>query len=175
MQDIEAIVKILEAQADMATQRPVKIPFKADDESMVPKGVDMSVIIVSPLKVGTVFRIKSLLAKIPKEDIDAFASNSERSFDPSAPELFEKYATTIFEALVLAIHNKKTDPPAWMREFLQENCTWADVHVILNAVLFRLGNRPFSTSTTTLMKAVGPIEEKEMIAFSTNLQSWKGR
>lgn len=171
----QLIQALLEKQADIVTQGPVHIPFKAEKTDMIPAGKVVERITIHPLKVGTVFRIKSLLASIPSEEMAIITTNEERKFGPESPAIFEKYSDLILDIINISIFNKKGDPPSWFREMLKENCTWEDLHIILNAILFRMGSRPFCSSITALMKTVSPQEEKEIIALSRNLKSWTNR
>jgi hypothetical protein len=54
---------------------------------------------------------------------------------------------------------------------LKDNCTWEDVYVLLNAILFRIGFNPFINSITTL-QSVSPMAEAEIIAALKNLESY---
>lgn len=85
-----------------------------------------------------------------------------------------KYDELIFEIVCLGIHNKKGDMPAWFREVLKDNCTWEDLYILLNAILFRLGCNPFSR-TIIALEAVSPLSEEEIIALQENNETWVGR
>ena len=162
--------RILEMQAESITDLPFEVPFEVSDSSMLPEGVTIEKIRIEPLKVGTVFRLTPLISKIKKEDLEKISVNPERDFDESALELFEKYGDLIIEVICMGIHNRKGEYPGYMHEFLKENCRWKDLHLMLNAVLFRMGTLAFIASTTLLTK-VGPGAE-EIIALRRNLNSW---
>lgn len=85
-----------------------------------------------------------------------------------------KYDEIIFEIVCLGIHNKKGNMPAWFREVLKDNCTWEDIYILLNAILFRIGCNPFSR-TITALEAVSPLDEEELIALQKNNETWKNR
>ena len=141
---------------------------------MLPEGVIIQDIKITPLLVGTVFRIRPYLNLIDKTDLEKMITNKDRDFDPVAPDLFEKYSDTILEVLTLAIHNKKSEPPQWYKSFLAENCQWDDIHVLLNAVVYRMGTSSFYKSTTVIMN-LGQNSEKELIAFQKNKKTWEGK
>jgi len=167
----DELQKILELQADSIADIPFCVPFEVEDSSMLPEGVTIDKITIHPLKVGTVFRIIPLIGKIFKKDLEKITVNMERDFDEAAPGVIGKYGETIIEIICLGIHNRKGAFPGYMPEFLKENCRWKDLHLLLNAVLFRMGTRAFTDSTTALMR-VGPGAE-EIIALQRNLESWR--
>jgi len=167
MDDIQGLLQL---QSSVITDQPVTIPFEAEDDSMLPKGVTINEIVITPAKVGTVFRITPLLAKIDQADLDNITVNHERKFAAAAVELFEKYSDVILEVVCLGIHNKIGDYPDYLKDFLKANCTWEDLHILLNAILFRLGSLGFINSTTRMSK-VGLTDAAEMIALQKNLES----
>lgn len=61
--------------------------------------------------------------------------------------------------------------PNWFRDVLRDNCTWQDMYILLNAILFRIGCNPF-LNTITAMRAVSPISEEEIIALQRNSKTW---
>ena len=167
----DQLTGLLGAEADTVLQRAVIIPFKCTDKSMIPKRISVESITISPLMVGTIFRLKPFIVKIEKEDLDKMAINDKRNFDPGAPELFAKYADLILNILTIAIHNQKSDPPVWYKTMLAENCTWSDLHVLFNAVIYRLGTMSFYKSTMVAMN-MGLMDATGMIALQKNLKSW---
>ncbi len=167
MDDIQGLLQL---QSSLITDQPIKIPFEAEDTSMLPEGISYKEIIITPAKVGTVFRITPLLAKIDKADLDNITVNHERKFAPEAIELFDKYSDTVLEVICLGIHNQQSEYPDYLKDFLSANSTWEDLHILLNAILFRLGSLGFINSTTH-MKRVGLTDAAEMIALQKNLES----
>jgi len=168
---VDELQRILDLQAESITDLPFEVPFEATDSSMLPEGVIIDKIRITPLKVGTVFRITPLLSKIKKEDLEKISVSKDRDFDERAPELFEKYGDLIIQVVCIGIHNRRGEYPRYMPEFLKENCRWKDLHLLLNAILFRMGTLAFIDSTTEVMK-VGP-GAAEIIALQKNLKSWK--
>jgi hypothetical protein len=166
----DELQKILELQAESITDLPFEVPFEVTDDSMLPDGVTIDKIRITPLKVGTVLRITPLLGKIKTHDLEKISVNRDRDFDESAPELFDKYSDLIIEVICIGIHNRKSSYPDYMPGFLKENCLWKDLHMLLNAILYRMGTLAFIDSTTALMK-VGP-GAAETIALQRNLESW---
>lgn len=167
---IDEISKLLNLQTEILTELPAEFDFEARDTSMLPDGVTLNKILIYPLTAGTVFRITSIITQIDQEDLDGITVNKDRDYNEKAPELFGKYGDIILDAIALAIHNKKEPPPQYLKEFLQENCTWKDLHVLLNAILYRMGTLAFISSTTD-MKKVG-LKAEEIIALQKNLNSW---
>ena len=60
----------------------------------------------------------------------------------------------------------------WFREVLKDNCTWEDIYILLNAILYRIGCNPFSR-TIIALEAVSPLSEVEIIALQKNSETWK--
>ncbi len=169
--DTEQIGQILHLEADSVTERPIRIPFSVADKTHLPEGKEVKEIVITPLKVRTWFRIKPLLLKIEKEDLNKITSNEQRAFDSEAPEIFSKYDKLLIDIICIGIHNKNTDQPSWFKDVLIDNCQWQDLHILLNAILFRLGTNPFYRSITQLQR-VSPISEAEIIALQKNAASW---
>lgn len=167
---MDDVAKLLKLQSNLITGSPAKFPINADDISMLPKGMKMDHIIIYPLKVGTVMRITPLCADIKPEDFEKITSSKDQAFHPNAPELIEKYSNVIITIICHGIHNKKGKYPGYLERFLEMNFTFQDLHVLLNAVLFRMGTISFLDSTTELQK-VGP-GSVEIIAMQKNLSSW---
>lgn len=160
-------------ESDTVTERPIKIDFDFTDRSSIPEGKNPGEsIVISPITVRTWFKIKPLILSIDKVDLDKLIEKEERTPDADLIDIIAKYDSMLFDILCIGIHNKKSDPPAWFKETLKDNCTWEDVYVLLNAILFRLGYNPFINSITTLAN-VSPMTEAEIIAAQKNLKSWK--
>jgi len=167
----DEILRLLSLQSSLITDVPLEIPFTVENNSMLPKGVKMDTITIHPLKVGTVFRISPLIAKIDIKDLEEIAISKDQKYDPSIQDLFGKYADTILEIICLGVHNRKSPYPDYLKDFLKENCTWEDLHIILNGILFRMGAMSFINSTTALM-SVGLMDAAEIIALRKNLERW---
>lgn len=166
------IKEIIRLEADSVTGKAIKIPFEFSDTSSVPPGKKMGdSIVISPVTVRTWFKLKPLLLQLEKADVEKIIVQEGKDVEPEAPEIMSKYDSLILDIVCLGIHNKKNDPPAWFREVLKDNCTWQDMHVLLNAILFRIGYNPFCKSIMTL-KNVSPLDEREIIALSKNQESW---
>ena len=166
------ILRLLSLQSSLITDVPLEIPFTVENNSMLPEGIKMDSITIHPLKVGTVFRISPLIAKIDIKDLEKIAVSKDQKYDPSIQDLFGKYADTILEIICLGIHNRKNPYPDYLKEFLKENCTWEDLHIILNGILFRMGAMSFINSTTALT-SVGLMDAAEIIALRKNLERWQ--
>ena len=109
---------------------------------------------------------------IDKEDREVLIADKNKGFSNQVAELIAKYDELIFEMVCLGIHNKKGDMPDWFREVLKDNCTWEDIYILLNAVLYRIGCNPFSR-TIIALEAVSPLSEVEIIALQKNSETWK--
>lgn len=163
----------LHIESDTVIERPIKIDFEFTDRDSIPPGKDPgNSIVISPITVRTWFKLKPLILSIDSVDLDKLIEKEERTPDAELIDIIAKYDSILLDILCIGIHNKKSDPPAWFRETLKDNCTWEDVYVLLNAILFRLGYNPFTNSITTLAN-VSPMTGQEIIAAQKNLESWK--
>lgn len=167
---MDDVLKLLKLQSNLITGAPAKFPISAEDTSMLPKGMKLDQLTIYPLKVGTVMRITPLCSEISKEDFEKITSNKDQAFHPEAPKLIEKYSGVIIKIICHGIHNKKGKYPGWMERFLQMNFTFQDIHVLLNAVLFRMGTISFTESTIDLQKM--GLESVEIIAMQKNLKTY---
>lgn len=163
----------LHLESDTVTEKAIKIDFEFSDRGSIPKGKDPGdIIVISPITVRTWFKLKPLIMAIEKNDLDKLIEKEERTPDSELIDIIAKYDSLLFDILCIGIHNKKSDPPEWFKETLKDNCTWEDVYVLLNAILFRLGYNPFTNSIMTL-RSVSPLTEAEIIAAQRNLESWR--
>lgn len=167
-----SVKQVLQSESESVSNQSVRIPFEFTQLKSLPKGkVVGDSIVITPITVRTWFRIKPLLLYIEKEDRDVLVADKDKGFSVRAGELIAKYDEIIFEIVCLGIHNKKGDMPAWFREVLKDNCTWEDIYILLNAVLYRIGCNPFSR-TIIALEAVSPLSEAEIIALQRNSETW---
>lgn len=159
---------ILESQS--VTDQPVEIPFEFKN---VPEGKEVrDNIVVRPITVRTWFQLKPYFLHIEKEDIDLLiASKDSNSLSAEALRVIEKYDELLFEMICIGLHNKPGNMPEWFKEVLKDSCTWEDMYILWNAIIFRVGAMSF-INTITAAKAVSPLDEKEIIAFQENKDSW---
>ena len=170
-----SVKQVLQIESNVVTDQPVKIPFEFTRLDLLPEGKKLGdSIVITPLTVRTWFRIKPLLLHIDKQDREILTANKDTGFNNEIADLMAKYDEIIFEIVCLGIHNKKGNMPAWFREVLKDNCTWEDIYILLNAILFRIGCNPFSR-TITALEAVSPLDEEELIALQKNNETWKNR
>lgn len=170
-----SVKQVLQIESNVVTDQPVKIPFEFTRLDLLPEGKKLGdSIVITPLTVRTWFRIKPLLLYIDKQDREILTANKYTGFKNEIADLMAKYDEIIFEIVCLGIHNKRGNMPAWFREVLKDNCTWEDLYVLLNAILFRIGCNPFSR-TITALEAVSPLSEEELIALQKNNETWKNR
>ena len=170
-----SVKQVLQIESNVVTDQPVKIPFEFTRLDLLPEGKKLGdSIVITPLTVRSWFRIKPLLLYIDKQDREILTANKDTGFKNEIADLMAKYDEIIFEIVCLGIHNKRGNMPAWFREVLKDNCTWEDIYILLNAILFRIGCNPFSR-TITALEAVSPLDEEELIALQKNNETWKNR
>lgn len=170
-----SVKQVLQIESNVVTDQPVKIPFEFTRLDLLPEGKKLGdSIVITPLTIRTWFRIKPLLLYIDKQDREILTANKDTGFNNEIADLMAKYDEIIFEIVCLGIHNKRGNMPAWFREVLKDNCTWEDIYILLNAILFRIGCNPFSR-TITALEAVSPLSEEELIALQKNNESWKNQ
>ena len=170
-----SVKQVLQIESNVVTDQPVKIPFEFTRLDLLPEGKKLGdSIVITPLTVRSWFRIKPLLLYIDKQDREILTANKDTGFKNEIADLMAKYDEINFEIVCLGIHNKRGNMPAWFREVLKDNCTWEDIYILLNAILFRIGCNPFSR-TITALEAVSPLDEEELIALQKNNETWKNR
>ena len=170
-----SVKQVLQIESNVVTDQPVKIPFEFTRLDLLPEGKKLGdSIVITPLTVRSWFRIKPLLLYIDKQDREILTANKDTGFKNEIADLMAKYDEIIFEIVCLGIHNKRGNMPAWFREVLKDNCTWEDIYILLNAILFRIGCNPFSR-TITALETVSPLDEEELIALQKNNETWKNR
>lgn len=168
-----SIINFIHLETDAITENPVKIPFEFNDTGSLPEGKVLSdSIVIRPMTVRTWFRIKPLLMEISKEDYDKLIYRNVKIPDSEIRDIMTKYDNTIAQIVFIGIHNKHGEMPQWFRDVLLANCHWNDLFILLNAILFRIGQQSFCKSITTL-RNVSPLTEAEIIAAQKNLESWK--
>lgn len=168
-----SVKQVLQIESNVATDRPIMIPFEFSRRQSLPEGKKLSDhIVITPITVRTWFRLKPLLLSIEKQDRELLTANKTTGFSSVIADAMAKYDETIFEIVCLGIHNKRGNMPGWFKEVLKDNCTWEDLYILLNAILFRIGCNPFSRSITAL-EAVSLLNEEELIALQKNNESWK--
>lgn len=170
-----SVKQVLQIESNVVTDQPVKIPFEFTRLDLLPEGKKLGdSIVITPLTVRSWFRIKPLLLYIDKQDREILTANKDTGFNNEIADLMANYDEIIFEIVCLGIHNKRGNMPAWFREVLKDNCTWEDIYILLNAILFRIGCNPFSR-TITALEAVSPLSEEELIALQKNNETWKNQ
>lgn len=159
-------------ESETVTEIPIKIPFEFTDKSSLPPGKEPGdSIVIRPLTVRTWFRIRPLLLQIEKEDLKKLIHKAGE-VNENLPEIMDKYSELLLDIVCLGIHNRKSHPPRWFREVLIDNSTWEDIHILFNAIIYRIGFFPFCNSITTLTN-VSPLGEQEIIAAQKNLKTWQ--
>lgn len=167
------VKNVLLMESQTVTDIPVSIPFDFTNKDSLPTGKDPgNSIVIKPITVRTWFKLKPLIMQINKADIDILTASEGNTFDSLVTEMMGKYGDLLFDIICIGIHNKKGDMPEWFRNVLKDNCTFEDIYILLNAILFRIGCNPFMNSITAL-KVVSPLDEEEMIALQKNRESWK--
>ncbi|MFV0325588.1 MAG: hypothetical protein ACK5LF_14615 [Bacteroides xylanisolvens] len=167
-----SVKQIIKFESDAVTGQPVRIPFEFSDLSSLPEGKKIGdSIVIQPLTVRTWFKLKPYLILIDKKDIDSISAKQGVEFDSELEEIINKYDELLFNIVCIGVHNKKDNMPEWFKEVLKDNCTWQDIYILLNAILFRIGTTSFSNSITAL-QAVSPLSEEEIIALQKNKEKW---
>lgn len=167
-----SIKQVIQLESSSVTGQPIKIPFDFSDLSSLPKGKQIGDnIVIKPITVRTWFKLKPLLVQIDSEDTDVLAVKKGVEYDKEIEQVISKYDALLFEIVCTGIHNKKGDMPDWFKDVLKDNCTYNDIYILLNAILFRLNVNPFFNSIT-LCKAVSPLSEEEIIALQKNKETW---
>lgn len=166
------VKQMLFREAGSVTDKPAKFPFEFKN---VPDGKDVGDhIVIHPPTVSTWFRLKPILALIDKKDFDQLIATKGKGLDSDLMEIMTKYDELIFEIVCIGIQNDNGDRPDWFKKVLKDSSTWEDIYILLNAILFRLGATSFSNSIIAL-KAVSPLDEREIIALQKNKDSWKSK
>lgn len=167
-----SVKQAIRLESDAVTGRAIPIPFEFSDRSSFPKDKEIpKSIIIQPMTVRTWFKLKPLLISIDKEDVDRITAKKGVEFDSEIQDLISKYDELLFEIVCIGIHNKKNDMPEWFRNVLKDNCTWEDIYILLNAILFRIRSNPFFNSII-LCNSVSPLDEREIIALQKNKETW---
>lgn len=167
-----SVKQVIQLESSSVTSQPIKIPFEFTDQTSVPKGKKVgNSIVITPITVRTWFKLKPLLVHIDEEDINSIIANDNSKVSEDVIKLMAKYDDLLFKIVCIGIHNKKGDMAEWFKEVLLDNCTWEDIYILLNAILFRISFNPFSNSIT-LCKTVSPLSEEEIIALQQNKKTW---
>lgn len=170
-----SVKQVFQIESDVSTNKPISIPFEFNRLERLPKGKKVGdKIVITPITVNTWFQLKPLLLLIEKEDREILIANKDVEFSGILADVMAKYDELIFDMACIGIHNKTGDMPDWFRGVLRDNCTWEDIYILLNAILFRIGCNPFS-HTITALEAASPLSEEEIIALQENNESWKSR
>ena len=163
---------VLQQEANSAIDNPVHIPFEFKN---VPDGKEVGdTIIVRPATVRTWFKLKPLLVLIEREHLSKIVSVGESSFSDETRDIMCKYDDLIFEIVCIGIHNETGDMPEWYKDVLRDSCTWEDILILFNAIVYRLGTTSF-LNTITAALAVSPLGEEEIIALQKNKESWTSK
>lgn len=166
-----SVRQVLKIESDVVTESSIKIPFEFK-EGTYPEGKNPgNCIIISPITVRTAYRMRPLLNMIDKKDLDLVKARDNVIFDADLCEIMNKYEDVIFDIVCIGLYNKKGIMPDWFKECLKDNCTWKDIYILLNAILYRLGCNSFLNSITAL-RVVSPLSEEEIIALQKNRESW---
>ncbi len=168
-----SVKQLLLLESETVTDKAIQIPFEFSNKESIPNGKDPGcMIVISPITVRTWFKLKPLILSIEGADFDKMIEKEEKAPESELTELIAKYDNLLLDIICIGIHNKKSDPPEWFRNVLKDNCTWMDIYILLNAILFRVGYNPFYNSITTL-QSVSPMTKLEIIAAQKNLESWR--
>lgn len=163
------VKQMLQLESDAVVDSSINIPFEFKN---VPEGKNVGdQITISSATVRTWFRLKPLLALVENEDYKTLVANKDQDFSDELRNMMSKYDNLLLEIVYIGIHNKEGDMPKWFKQVLQDSCTWEDIYILLNAILFRIGYTSF-TSSIIALKAVSPLSEEEIIALQRNKEKW---
>lgn len=167
-----SVKQVIQLESSTVTGQPITIPFEFSDLSSLPDGEHIGdSIVIQPITVRTWFRLKPLLLQIDSEDKDRMIVKEGIDYDWDIEQIIGKYDKLLFEIICIGLHNNKGDMPDWYKDVLKDNCTWNDIYILLNAILFRLNYNPFFNSITLLI-SVSPLSEEEIIALQKNQKTW---
>ena len=166
-----SVKKVLQIESDVVTSKSIQIDFEFKKGTFPADKNPGDFIVIKPITVRNWLRMKPLLLSIEKEDREALIAKTENPYNDDIAELMNKYDETVFEIVCIGIHNGKGIMPDWFRQTLLDNCTFEDLFILLNAILFRIGCNPFINSITAIA-AVSPMDEAETIALQENAKSW---
>lgn len=168
-----SIKRIIVQESDTVTGQPVKIPFDFSNRESLPKDKEVGEsIVITPITVRTWFKLKPYFVHIDKGDLDKIIVKKGVKFDSEISDIITKYDELLFEFICIGIHNKKGDMPVWFKEVLKDNCTWEDINILFNAIVYHIGSTSFLNSITAL-RTVSPLDEREIIALQENANKWK--
>lgn len=127
------------------------------------------VLLIHPIYMGTLIRISKLLLTIDESQFD-----QERMLD-SAHRAIEKHGETVIQIIALAIHNRKTDPPASLLALIRDEFQSEMVLTVLMMVLKQMDIQSFTSSIifmrglniTKPKKEMSPQSPTETIAAET--------
>lgn len=167
----QELIEILTRHFEDITNRPITFPFEVTDDSMIPAGKKVNSIVIKPILVGVVMKLQPLVLQLSQNgDLSKMLVDEKRDFTEETPELFQKYQNLILDIITIGIHNKESDPPEWFKKMLIYNCTWKDLHIFLNAILFRMGFKNFWKSISLIYNGLSLTKEAELIALQ---KRWK--
>lgn len=162
---------IILQESQSVASTPIEIPFEFSDRSSIPDGKHVDDYIITPITVLTWFRLKHYLIHIEQSDLDKIITKQGVEMDPDIREIMLKYDKLLFEIVCIGIHNKRGEMAEWFKEVLKDNCTWEDISILLNAIIYHIGTSAF-LNTITALKAVSPLSEEEIIALQGNKDKW---
>ena len=167
-----SVKQVIIQESNTVSNQSVSIPFEFTNKESLPEGKNVgNSIVITPITVRTWFKMKPYFVHIDKEDIDKLVLKQGVEFDSEIRDVINKYDSLLFEIVCIGIHNKKGDMPGWFKNVLMDNCTWEDIGILLNAIIYHIGTTAFMNSITAL-KNVSPLDEEEIIALQQNKEKW---
>lgn len=167
-----SVKQVIALESEASIGGAIDIPFEFTDTSSIPEGETVGdMITITPIKVRTWFKLKPYLIAIEEMDYNLILAKESTEFSPEISAIMAKYDDLLFNIVAIGINNKKEDMPEWYKDVLKDNCTWHDIYILLNAILFRLNFNPFLNSII-LVRSVSPLSEAEIIALQKNSETW---
>lgn len=167
-----SVKQVIIQESNTVSNQSVSIPFDFTNKESLPEGKNVgNSIVITPITVRSWFKMKPYFVHVDKEDIDKLVLKQGVEFDSEIRDVINKYDSLLFEIVCIGIHNKKGDMPGWFKNVLMDNCTWEDIGILLNAIIYHIGTTAFMNSITAL-KNVSPLDEEEIIALQQNKEKW---
>lgn len=135
------------------------------EKGLIPK---VRTMVIHPITMGNLMRISKLLVDIDMNIFD-FKNLLESNYQAMA-----KYGDHVVNVVAIAVHNKKTNPPAELAEFIRYNFTSQELFTVLGLVARQMNVTGFMSSIISIkgMSLLEMSREKqgEIIAPGASLE-----
>ncbi len=161
--------KILEATVELVQEKPVVIPYTFEKLNfwqkigVLPKKKN---IIIPALTMGTLLKISGEILKF--KGFDEYDGKST-TIDVGTQMIYNN-GEGVIRILALAIHNKKSDPPKGLENFIRDYLTPVEISQLFTVVTRQMNLMPFMT-TIIAVKGMSLMKKEETIAPVSGEQS----